>query len=197
MASSDISAQLSRTCCSTFSGVRASALAIAALLLVGCGATARPEPQIHLSVAAPADGTVVTNGSVTVSGSVSPVGARVLVLGQPVATAQNGTFSAEVQLQPGTNLVDVLAGAVHDKAAMTAVRVYRQILVTVPNVSNDSPNAATKALQALGLHVKINDTDPFYSFLIIGSKDVCGISPSPGRRVAPGTTITISVSKTC
>jgi PASTA domain/Glucodextranase, domain B len=197
MASSDISGQLSRTACSTFSGVRAPALVIAAVLLAGCGAAARPQPRIHLNLAAPTDGTVVTNGSVTVSGSVSPVGARVLVLGQSVATAQNGTFSAEVQLQPGTNLVDVLAGAAHDKAAMTAVRVYRQILVTVPNVSNDSPSVATKALQALGLHVQIDDTDPFYSFLIIGSKDVCGISPGAGRRVPPGTKITISVSKTC
>jgi hypothetical protein len=177
--------------------VRAWAFVIAALLLAGCGAGARPQAQIHLNLIAPADGAVVTSGSVTVSGSVSPVGARVLVLGQSIATAQNGTFSTQVQLQPGSNLVDVLAGAAHDKAAMTAVRVYRQILVTVPNVTNDSPSGATKALQAIGLHVKINDTDPFYSFLIFGSKDVCSTSPSTGHRVVPGTTVTVSVSKTC
>jgi len=170
--------------------------ALAAAICAGCASTARPEPQIHLQVSEPVDGATVTSGTVTVSGTVSPAGARVLVLGKGVASA-NGTFSTQVRLQPGTNLVDVLAGALHDKSAMTALRVYRQILVTVPNVGNDSPDGATKALQALGLKVHIVDTDPFYSFLIFGSKDVCSTTPTAGRRVLPGTTVTVSVSKTC
>lgn len=179
--------------------MRASALIVGVLtaaLLAACGGTARPEPQIQLQLSEPVDGATVTNGSVTVSGSVSPTGARVLVLGHAIATS-HGTFSTRVQLQPGMNLVDVLAGAVHAKAAMTAVRVYRQVLVTVPNVSNDSPSSAAKALEALGLHVHTDDTDPFYSFLIPESKGVCGTSPRAGRRVLPGTTVTLSVSKTC
>jgi hypothetical protein len=177
--------------------VRALFLApLTAVVLAGCGTAARPEPQIHLQLSEPVDGAVVTSGSVTVSGSVSPLSASVLVLGHAIATA-HGTFSTQVQLQPGTNLVDVLAGAVHDKAAMTAVRVYRQILVTIPKVTNDSPDGATKALEGLGLHVHIDDTDPFYSFLIPGSRDVCSTNPGAGRRVLPGTTVTVSVSKTC
>jgi hypothetical protein len=179
------------------SGVRALFLAaLTAVVFGGCGAAARSEPQIQLHLSEPADGVVVTSASVTVSGSVSPAGARVLVLGRVIPTA-HGTFSTQVQLQPGTNLVDVLAGAVRAKAAMTAVRVYRQILVTVPNLGNDSPATATKALQALGLKVHVVDTDPFYSFLIPGSKGVCGISPNSGHRVLPGTTVTITESKTC
>jgi hypothetical protein len=177
--------------------LRTVALAIAATAaLAGCGSSARPEPQIHLQVSEPADGAVVTAGSVTVSGNVTPLATGVLVLGHRVAV-RSGSFSTQVQLQPGSNLLDVLAGAAHAKAAMTAVRVYRQILVTIPDVSNDSPPNAAKALVALGLHVHLKDTDPFYSFLIPGGQGVCGTSPGAGQRVDPGATVTISVSKTC
>jgi hypothetical protein len=180
-------------------GVRLIATATAtavAVALAGCGAASRPEPQIHVQVSEPVDGTTVTSGSVTVTGSVTPVAGTVLVLGRQVSVS-HGSFSAQVQLQPGSNLLDVLAGAAHAKAAMTAVRVYRQILVTIPDVSNDSPPNAAKALGALGLHVQLKDTDPFYSFLIPGGQSVCGTSPSAGHRVDPGATVTISVSKTC
>lgn len=118
------------------------------------------------------------------------------MLGRAIAT-DRGEFTTQVQLQPGSNLVDVLAGAAHDNAAMTAVRVYRQILVTIPNVSNDSPDGAAKALVALGLQVRLKDTNPFYAFLIPGGQGVCGTSPGSGHRVLPGTTVTVSVSKTC
>jgi hypothetical protein len=167
-----------------------------AAALAGCGAAMRPEPQLHVQVSEPVDGTTVTTGSVTVSGSVTPLATSVLVLGHRVAV-NHGSFSAQVQLQPGSNLLDVLAGTAHTKAAMTAVRVYRQILVTIPDVSNDSPPDAAKALVALGVHVQLKDTDPFYSFLIPGGQSVCGTSPSAGHRVDPGATVTISVSKVC
>ncbi len=173
------------------------AVAAASVALSACGSAApHPEPQIHLQVSEPVDGAVVSSGSVTLSGSVTPLATSVLVLGRRVSVTR-GSFSTQVALQPGSNLLDVLAGAVRDQAAMTAVRVYRQILVTIPNVSNDSPPNAAKALVALGLHVKLNDTDPFYSFLIPGGQGVCGTSPGAGRRVDPGATVTISVSKTC
>jgi hypothetical protein len=180
-------------------GVRVLSLAVATVLavaLASCGAASHPEPQIHLQLSAPADGAVVTSSSVMVSGSVTPVSARVLVLGRAVQVAHGG-FSARVQLQPGPNLLDVLAGAERAKAVMTALRVYRQILVTIPNVSNDSPENAAKALAALGLHVSVKDTDPFYAFLIPVGQSVCGTSPPTGSRVLPGATVTLSVSKTC
>jgi hypothetical protein len=171
--------------------------AAASVALTACGAAAsRPEPQIHLQVSEPVDGAVVTSDSVTLTGNVTPLATSVLVLGHRVAVT-HGSFSTQVALQPGSNLVDVLAGAAHDRAAMTAVRVYRQILVTIPNVSNDSPPNAAKALVALGLHVKLKDTDPFYAFLIPNGQGVCGTSPPAGHRVDPGATVTISVSKTC
>jgi hypothetical protein len=173
------------------------AAAAATLVLAACGTTAsRPEPQIHLQVSEPIDGAVVTSSSVTLSGNVTPPASTVLVLGRRVDVT-HGSFNTQIALQPGSNLVDVLAGAAHDRVAMTAVRVYRQILVTIPNVSNDSPPNAAKALVALGLQVKLKDTDPFYSFLLPVSQGVCGTSPSAGHRVDPGATVTISVSKTC
>jgi PASTA domain/Glucodextranase, domain B len=174
------------------------ACAIAALSagLIGCGTNLKPEPQIHLQIAGPADGATVTVGSVLITGSVSPAGARVLVGGQAVSVTR-GAFSWRVSLAPGTNIVDVLAGAPHAQAAMTAVRVYRQVYVSVPDVSGESPGSATQALRGLGLVARIQNIGHFYDFLLPTSPSVCGTSPPAGHSVLPGSTVTVSVSKTC
>jgi hypothetical protein len=172
------------------------ALACSAAVLAGCGATARPAPQVQLRISAPADGATVTSGSIAVSGNVSPAGTSVLVLGHSVQVS-GGAFSAHVALAPGSNLIDVLAGAGRDRAAMTALRIDRQVLVAIPNVDNDSPSGAVQALHALGFATRVNNTDSFFDFLIPGSPGVCGTSPPGGHRVAPGTLVTVSVSKTC
>jgi hypothetical protein len=164
--------------------------------LVGCGTAARPARQIQLRISAPADGTTVTSGSITVSGSVSPVGATVLVLGRSVPV-DHGAFSTSVTLAPGSNLLDVLAGSPRAQAAMTAVRVYRQMLVSIPTLTSDSPTGAVRALEALGLSAHVQDNDSFLAFLIPSSPSVCGTTPAAGHRVALGTDVTVSVSKSC
>jgi hypothetical protein len=175
----------------------ATALVACLLAIAGCGTkAAAPEPQVQLQLTTPVDGTTVTDGSITIAGKVSPAGTRVLVLGQPV-TVTGGEFTKTVPLQPGSNLVDVLAGGDRARAAMTAVRVYRQVLVTIPNVSNDSPSTAVRALEALGLHARTDNTDSFLDFLIPSSYGICSMSPAPGNRVLPGTLVTIKISKTC
>jgi Glucodextranase, domain B/PASTA domain len=170
-------------------------LVAVAVAVGGCG-TERPEPTIQLRITTPLDGTSVTDGSITVAGSVSPVGTTVLVLGRSVPV-RRGSFSTTVPLSPGSNLVDVLAGADRARAAMTAVRVYRQVLVTIPNVDSDSPADAAKALEALGLHTRIHNTDSLFDFLIPTSPAVCGTVPAANHRVLPGATVTITIAKTC
>lgn len=166
-------------------------------LLAGCGSnTAAPAATpVQLSLSGPADGSRVTTRSVLISGSVTPADATVLVAGHGVAVA-DGSFQARVPLAPGQNIVDVLAGAPRAHAAMEAVRVLRQVDVQVPTVAGDTAAAATAALRAGGLTARIVNNEPFYSFLLPGSPTVCATSPAAGQSVAPGTVVTVSVSKT-
>ncbi len=178
--------------------MRRTAPVLAALCcaLAGCGAGAKPETTVQVHVTAPTDGTRVSTGSITVTGSVTPTAAGVLVLGQKVPVSR-GTFTTDVTLQPGNNIIDVLAGAPHAVAAMAAVRVYRQVEVTVPEVSGDSPSAATRALRAAGLVAQIQNNGNFFDFLLPSSPQVCSSSPAAGHSVPPGSAVTLSVSKTC
>src|SRR5437764_12282578 len=106
------------------------ALAVCAgmVAVAGCGgASPRPGPPVRLAVNAPA---TVHTGSATITGTVSPSVATVLVLGHQVHVRRGG-FSAEVALEPGTNIIDVLAGAPRSRDAMSAVRVVRLVYITV------------------------------------------------------------------
>jgi len=166
------------------------------VLLAGCGTTTKPPPPIQLSLSGPADGGQVTARSVLVSGSVSPAGATVLVAGHSVPVT-GGSFQTRVSLAPGQNIVDVLAGASAARTAMTAVRVFRQVNMSVPTLSGQTIGAATSALRSRGLTARIVDNEPFYGFLLPGSPAVCNTSPGAGQSVAPGTVVTVNVSKTC
>jgi hypothetical protein len=177
--------------------MRALAVGVCCAGIAGCGAAAKPLAQLRLQVGAPADGTRVTSSSIDVSGSVTPAtGATVLVVGRSVPLTR-GTFTIRVPLVPGTNIIDVLAGGVRARPAMAAVRVYRQVDVTVPDVSGDSPSSATRALLAVGLVPRIQNNGEFFDFLLPTSPEVCSTSPSGGRSVPPGSVVTVSTSKTC
>jgi Glucodextranase, domain B/PASTA domain len=144
----------------------------------------------------PTDETRVTDSSVVVRGTVSPSTATVTILGQRVAVS-NGSFTTQVPLTPGTNIIDVLAGAPEAVAAMDAVRVYRQALVQVPNVSGDSPGDAQQRLRTDGFVAKTHSTDGFLDSLLPISDGVCGTTPPAGRSLPPGSTITIVESVNC
>jgi hypothetical protein len=162
--------------------------------LAGCG-THSPTTigQIRLKVNSPS---TVHTASATISGTVSPSGATVLVLGHTV-TLHRGSFTTQVSLVPGTNIIDVLAGGARERDAMSAVRVFRQVYVSVPDLSGDSPDDASQQLHALGLVADVSKDDPFFSFLIPGSDSVCGTEPAAGAKLAPGSTVKVTVSKTC
>jgi hypothetical protein len=174
----------------------ACAIACLSVLAAGCGSMSRPPVHVRLQLTAPVDGTRVTNDSIVVSGNVSPAGATVTVIGRSVPVSR-GSFTTRVPLRAGTNLVDVLAGGAHAQAAMTAVRVFRQVYVQVPDTSGDSAGSAIRALRAIGLVPRIQNDSQLFDFLLPTSPQVCGTSPGAGQSVLPGSVVTVTVSKTC
>src|ERR1700722_4711560 len=105
--------------------VAATALTV---FLSACGSTAPPPPAaapVKLSVTSPADLARVYASNTTISGTVSPRTAQVLVVGRPVKPDADGGFSTAVALAPGTNLIDVIASARHARPAMTSLRITR------------------------------------------------------------------------
>ena len=166
-------------------------------LISGCGSSGnRPTTPEQVSVDSPADSTRVLVGSVTVQGSVSPPNSTVLVGGRP-ATVSGGSFSAQVPLRPGANVVDVLAGAPPERAAMTAVRIFRQVAVRLPDLSGASPADATSQLTGLGLKAEVHESSGILETVLPGDPSVCSTSPPAGQSVQPGATVQVSVSKTC
>ena len=161
----------------------------------GAGSTAS-KPPVRLTVDAPGDGAVVRQRSVEVSGRVSPAGAAVTVRGQSAAVA-GGAFSAEVPLEGGDNVIDVMATAPTARPAMTAVRVVRQLTVRVPDVTGGSSGDARDRLASAGLRADVHESsDPFQDLLPVDAS-VCSTDPSPGARVERGTTVRVRVAKIC
>jgi hypothetical protein len=176
--------------------LHACAIACLSVVAAGCGSASRPPVHVRLQLSDPLDGTRVTNSSIVVSGDVSPAGATVMVTGRSVPVTR-GSFTTRVPLRPGTNLVDVLAGAAHAQAAMTAVRVYRQVYISIPDLSGDSPDSAARTLHGLGLVAKIQNRSAFFDFLLPSAPQVCGTSPGAGHSVLPASVVTVTVSKSC
>jgi beta-lactam-binding protein with PASTA domain len=168
-----------------------------AITACGQAITRAPAPRVRLQLRSPADGTGVPTPSITVSGTVSPARAEVLVLGQRATVKPDGSFSTRVSLRDGVNLIDVLASLPHANGAMAAVRVERFALVAVPQVLGLTPRAARAALRAAGLVPKVRPiSNPISSFLPLPN-EVCSATPQPGAQIAPGSTVTLRTSNLC
>jgi hypothetical protein len=134
---------------------------------------------------------------VDVHGVVSPTTARVTVEGKDV-DVNGGRFSTQVDLQPGTNLIDVVAGAAGGaRPAMAALRVRRQVTVAVPDLTGFTPNDAKDALAGLGLEADVQESSGILDFLLPENARVCGTDPQPGTQVDPGSTVTVFAAKRC
>ena len=77
------------------------------------------------------------------------LGAHVEVLGKEVAVS-GGSFSADVQLEPGVNLVDVSAGLEGRRPAFAVARVIREVRMPVPDLIGRDADTAQDQLQGLG-----------------------------------------------
>jgi hypothetical protein len=174
--------------------------AICALaLLAGCGGgggTDASGPPVRLTVASPSDLAAVRTGTVEVRGTVRPATATVKVAGEP-APVSGGSFSADVSLEPGVNVIDVLAAAGDDRPALTAVRVRRLLTVTVPDVTGLSTADARTALEGAGFRVDVKRSGGLLDELLGGEPAVCETSPAPGDEADAGSTVEVTVARHC
>jgi hypothetical protein len=168
----------------------------AGVLAAGCGGSPPPEGPVRLSIDHPADGTLLREGTVEVSGHVVPSDADVTVEGRPV-TVKGGAFSSQVQLAAGTNLVDVFAASKRARPAMVALRVRRELSVRIPDLAGLTPADAKDALAGLGLKADVKEEGGLFELLLPEDARVCGTEPPSGELVDPGTVVTVHVAKTC
>ena len=165
--------------------------------LAGCGADEpRVVGRVQLEVTAPIDTAVVEDEQVVLRGRVRPAAARVAVRGEP-ATVTAGAWEAEVDLDPGPNVIDVSASAQDRRPAVRAIRVVRQLPVEVPDVEGDDPQEAVQRLEAVGLRAEVRRGGGLLDQLLPATIGVCAADPEPGTEVRVGTTVTLEVARVC
>jgi hypothetical protein len=173
------------------------ALAAVAVLPAGCGQAKKPAPPVRLTLDAPSDMALLHASSVEVHGLVAPADATVSVEGKDVAVS-GGRFTTRVPLLPGTNLIDVVAGAKGGaRPAMLAVRVRRQVTVAVPDLTGYTPHDAKDALAGLGLTADVQEAGGLLEFLLPEDARVCKTDPPAGTQVPPASTVTVFAAKSC
>lgn len=170
----------------------------AGLALAGCGDRefVPPPGKVVLTLDGPAADATVDDDAVEVSGRVQPADSTVLVDGDAVSV-ERGAFATSVELDAGTNVIDVQAAAPRRPAAMTAVRVTRPLRVPVPDVEGLRTDAAVDALAAAGLESEVEDISGILDTLFPGDFGACFTEPDAGDEVAVGTTVTLAVSPSC
>jgi hypothetical protein len=183
--------------------MRPSVLLLACLCAAatGCGGDGEQRAQrtplaVELDVSTPADNSVVRSDTVEVSGTVEPAGAAVMVLGRS-ADVSGGSFSAEVDLQPGANVIDVIATARGRGPAMTAVRVTRELPVEVPDIGGLEEAEAKERLEQAGLLLEATRGGGLFDDLLPGEPAACGQDPEAGSEVRRGTTVHAEFRKSC
>ena len=100
-------------------------------------------------------------------------------------------------LEPGANVIDVIATAPRRKAALTALRVTRDILVTVPQLADVEEEELERVLEPLGLRAEVQRGGGILDVLRSGPTVVCEQDPPAGARVRRGRTIQVVVAKRC
>jgi hypothetical protein len=171
------------------------------VVLAGCGADgarkpARPLAKVGLQITAPADGATVRAATVDVEGRVNAMSAAVAVLGRP-ARVSGGVFSAVVPLDPGANVIDVIATAPHRSPALAAIRVMRDVNVIVPQLAGVTEDDVQGQLDALGLHADVKHGGDIFEIFRSGKRAVCQQDPQPGASVRRGSTVHVVVAKQC
>jgi hypothetical protein len=174
--------------------------AACALLLSACGGSDRPAAApapVRVDVVEPGDLGAVRDARVQVRGTVRPASAVVTVDGDR-ASVSGGAWTADVALEPGVNLVDVLASAGGARPALTVVRVRRLIDVEVPDLTGATVDDARQQLADLGLKGEFQESGGgFFDELLGGKPNVCQTDPPAGSRVDPGATVQVTVARRC
>ena len=176
-------------------------LTLVCLAAAGCGGddnerAQRPLTPVRLAVNEPNDMAVVQSDSVDVQGTVEPAGAQVRVMGER-ADVSGGTFRAKVALDPGPNVIDVIATARGRGTAMTAFRVTRELPVEVPDLDGLQEQEVEDKLSEAGLRAQVEVRGGLIEELLPGEPAVCEQDPEAGTEVRRGTTVRVEVSKSC
>jgi hypothetical protein len=161
----------------------------------GCGDDPAERP-VRLEITAPADAAAVDDDSVEVRGRVRPRGARVLVLGRR-ARVVRGEFRTVVPLREGSNLIDVGATARGAAPAWRALRVTREVLVTLPDLTGATRDDAIDQLDALGVRAEVQEEGDLLDELLGGDWTVCETQPPAGSAVHRGARIHLVVARGC
>jgi hypothetical protein len=175
---------------------------LAAAAVAGCGGEDPPRAQkpptpVALKISSPADMTTVRSETVDVKGTVQPAGAAVLVVGQKAPVSGGGTFTATVALEPGANVIDVMATAGGRGPALTAFRVTREMPVTVPDLDGKNEDEVQQTLSGVGLKAEIEKGGGLIEDLLPGEPAVCEQDPEAGTQVKRGSSVHVVVSKSC
>jgi hypothetical protein len=175
-------------------------LAVGSAVVAGCGGEDRPPRQpskhVRLQITAPADGSTLRRGTADVRGSVSPRSSSVSVLGRP-ALVSDGRFTVVVPLDPGVNVIDVMATAPRRLPTLTALRVTRDVLVAVPALAGLLEDEARVRLDPLDLDIDVEHGGGLFDVLRPGDPRVCDQEPEPGTRVRRGSEVLVVLAKRC
>jgi hypothetical protein len=177
------------------------AIACLAAAAAGCGGddkerAQQPSVPVDLDISAPSDMAVVQSDTVEVRGTVEPAGASVRVMGD-AADVSGSTFRAQVALDPGANVIDVIATARGRGTAMTAFRVTRELPVEVPDLDGLEVQDVKERLAGAGLRSEIDERSNLIEELLPGDPAVCEQDPEPGTEVRRGTTVRVEVARSC
>jgi hypothetical protein len=175
------------------------AVGVLGAVLAGCGEPEPPRPlrPVQLRVTEPADGATVQSGVVRIRGRVRPAASEVRVAGVSATVGRDGRWSAQAELEPGANVVDVTAAASGRKPALVALRVLREIPVRVPDLIGREPQDAQAELERLGLKARLTEGGGLLDDLLPGDPQVCASDPEAGAEVRPGSTVTLESAKVC
>ena len=163
---------------------------------------------LAVTITSPGSGSSVSSSPVTVTGTAvagSGIGS-ITIAGQTVPVEPNGSWSANVSLNPGSNALPVLAT---DAAGITAqgqlTIVYQPpsaagsppvtvnpVKCRVPRTKGMKLLAAERALRRA--HCRVGKIKHVSSKKLARGR-VMGTTPPAGRRLAPGAKVALSVSK--
>ena len=94
-------------------------------------------------------------------------------------------------------MIDVTASAGGDAPALAALRVTREVRVTIPDLIGQEAGAAEGKLRTLGLKVDEARGGSIFDALLPGARSVCDTHPRGGQEVRRGTSVTVTVAKRC
>ena len=176
-------------------------LACLAAAAVGCGGDGgeraeRPPAPVALDVGSPADDAVVRDENVEIRGTVEPADADVDVMGR-AADVSAGVWSADVALEPGANVIDVMATARGRSPALTAVRITRELDVEVPDLEGLEVQEAQERVGEAGLELEVEEGGGLFDDLLPGEPAVCRQEPEAGAQVPRGTAVRVVTARSC